>query len=398
MSEQEIQNNASEEKDTVNSSVLTHEDIQKLIKSPFDKKIDITKKIADYYKNGGFDEQQMQNAAKIFRTLVKDTEIEIRKTLAEAIKDQPDIPKDVIMSLANDVSEVSLPVLQFSDILTDADLIEIVNNSEDSVKQMGIAKRKLVSESVADALIETKNDSVVGSLLQNEGASVSDGSYEKIVEDFSHNESVMGSMIEREALPISIVENLAHKISETIYSKLTEKHKDAFARMDHVIKKTREVATMKVIGLKTTDAEYAQFTKLMDVLKISEDLAPVYALCMGNINIFEVNLARMTRTPVLNIRTLINDPSNLGFKVLYERAGLPQDLYAATAILMTVLRGMQSKKSFTVKGIFVTKETAAYMVKEIIKIASNEDNVKNIDYIISLISHHAVNADTEHSA
>lgn len=398
MPEQETQSNIPARETSMDSSVLTQEDIQKLIKSPFDKKIDITKKIADYYRNGGFDDQQMQNAAKIFRTLVKDTEIEIRKTLAEAIKDQQDIPKDVILSLANDVSEVSLPVLQFSDILTDADLIEIVNNSEDSVKQMGIAKRKQVSELVSDALIGTKNDSVVGSLLENNGAAVSDGSYEKIVHDFSDNEKVMGRMIEREALPISIVENLATKISETIYNKLVEKHKDAFIRMDNVIKKTREVATMKVIGLRTTDAEYAQFTKLMDVLKISEDIAPIYALCMGNINIFEVNIARMTHTPVLNIRTLLNDPSNLGFKAIYERAAMPQDLYAATALLVTVLRGMQNKKEFTVKGIFATKETAAYMIKQITKLAAKEGSVKNLDYILSLISHHAVNADSEKSA
>lgn len=379
------------------NQVLTQEDIQRLIKTPFDKKIDITKKIADYYKRGGFDEKQMENAAKIFRTLVKDTEIEIRKTLSEAIKDQKDIPRDVVLSLANDVQEVSLPVLQFSDVLTDADLIEIVNNSEDSAKHLGISKRQSVSTVVVDALIDTQDDSVVGSLLQNEGARVTDTEYKKIVQDFGENEAVMGAMVERESLPVSIVESLANKISDTIYKTLSEKHPEAFTRMNDLVSQSREVATMKVMGLKSSEAEYAQFRKLMNTLKISDDLAPIYALCMGNINFFEVNVARMTKTPVLNIRTLINDPSNLGFKVLYERAGLPVDLYYATAVLITVLREMTAKRELMTNGIFVTKETAAQIVVRVTKMAEATGVVKNLDYIVSLINHHAVNADDSNS-
>lgn len=373
-------------------TVLTHEDIQRLIKSPFDKKLDITKKIAEYYKQGGFDEQQMQNAAKIFRTLVQDTEVEIRKTLSEAIKDQENIPRDVVLSLANDVQEVSLPMLQFSDILTDADLIEIVNNSEDAEKHISISKRNRVSENVVDALIDTQNDSVVGSVLQNEGAVVSEEKYEEIVSEYGKNEEIMGAMVQRESLPVSIVETLAEKISASIYKSLAEKHKEAFQRMDNVVKQSSEMATMKVIGLKSTEAEYAKFRSLVNTLKISDDLAPIYALCMGNLNIFEVNVARMTKTPVLNIRTLINDQSNRGFKVLYERAGLPADLYYATAILLTVLREMSAKQELHTSGIFVTKETAGQIVAKVTNIAESSGVVKNLDYIISLITHHAVSS------
>jgi hypothetical protein len=77
-------------------------------------------------------------------------------------------------------------------------------------------------------------------------------------------------------------------------------------------------------------------------------------------------------------------------KVLYERAGLPVDLYYATAILITVLRDMQAKKGLHVSGIFVTKETASQIVVRITKMAETTGIVKNLDYIVSLITHHAV--------
>jgi uncharacterized protein (DUF2336 family) len=368
---------------------LTDEDIQKLIMSPFEKKIDITKKIADYYKGGGFNEEQMVMAARMFGTLVKDTEVKIRKTLSEAIKDFPNIPNDIILSLANDVQEVSLPVLQFSDVLTDADLIEIVNSSEDVEKQKSISRRKDVSEEVSGALIETSNEEVVGSLLKNEGAAVSSEAYEKIVEEFGDKEEIMGSMIERASLPVSVVESLASKISDTIYNKLQEKHKEAFAGMGDIIKNSREVATMKIIGLRSTDAEYYHFCQLMERLKISDDLSPIYALCMGNMNIFEVKIARLTQTPVLNIRTLLQDSSNKGFRVLYRRAELPKDLFEATEVLISALRELWSDYANKSSDVDFTKDISHQLTGAIMKRVKNVEDVKNLDYILSLVSHYA---------
>ncbi len=368
---------------------LSEEDIQKLIKSPFEKKIDITKKIADYYQKGGFDQQQMLIAARIFGTLVKDAEVNVRKTLAEAIKDHPDVPREVILSLANDVHEVSLPVLEFSEVLTDADLIEIVTSSEDAEKQKSISKRQNVSESVSGALIETNNEDVVGTLLENNSANLSEKSYDKIVKDFGDRENIMEAMIERETLPVSIVENLTNKISETIYKKLQEKHKDAFVRMDEVIKKSKEMATMKVIGLRSTDSEYYHFCKLMEKLKIQDDLSPIYALCMGNMNIFEVKIARLTQTPVLNIRMLIQDNSNKGFRVLYKRANLPKDLFEATEILITALRELDNEHKNEANDPDVTRKIVGELAACITKKVKYIEDIKNLDYILSLVSHYS---------
>jgi uncharacterized protein (DUF2336 family) len=368
---------------------LTDDDIQKLIKSPFEKKIDITKKIADYYQGGGFTDKQMMAAAKIFSTLVKDTEVKIRKTLSEAIKDNPLIPREVILSLANDVNDVSLPVLQFSDVLTDEDLIEIVNSSEDAEKQVSISRRKVISEGVTEALIDTENADVVDTLLHNSGANLSEEGLGQIVEKFSDKEEIMMAMIERETLPVNIVESLASKISESLYASLQMKHQDAFLSMGEVVKKSRDVATMKVIGLRSTDSEYYGFCQLMDKLRIPTELAPIYALCMGNMNIFEVKIARLTQTPVINIRQLIKDSSNKGFRVLYKRAGLPDDLVEASEVLVIALRNLEEEFGDGRKSLSIARLISSNLSREIIKIVQNTDDVKNLDYIMSLVNHYA---------
>ena len=58
--------------------------------------------------------------------MIKDAEVRVREALAQNLKENPDLPHDVALSLAQDVDQVALPILQFSDVLTDDDLIEII--------------------------------------------------------------------------------------------------------------------------------------------------------------------------------------------------------------------------------------------------------------------------------
>ncbi|MCE3231794.1 MAG: hypothetical protein K0R98_51 [Rickettsiaceae bacterium] len=367
------------------SNILTEDDIRNLIKSPFETRMDITKKIACYYGAGGFEKGQMKIAEDIFRTLLKDTEVEIRKTLSEAIKTCDSIPKDVVVQLAKDVNEVSLPVLEFSEVLSDKDLVEIITTTEDISKQMGVSKRKKVSEAVSQALIETGNENVVDTLLQNKNAQVSEKGYDKIVKDFSNKEKVMESVVTRENLPVNVVETMTKLVSEEIYKKLATKHKDAIDKISDVVKKSEDVTTMKVMGMQTSEQEYHQFTQLMKKLHIADELMPISALCVGNFNLFEICMARITKVPVLNIRTLLMDESNKGFSVLYERAGLPKNLYQATEVLLEVLRELKDKIKGS--GTKLSKQSANRILGNLTMRVEERGEVENIDYIVTLIKH-----------
>jgi uncharacterized protein (DUF2336 family) len=371
------------------NNILTEDDIRNLIKSPADKRLYITKKIAHFYSNGGFGKEQMEIAEKIFRTLLKDTEVEIRKTLSAAIKHSDKIPQDVVLALARDVNEVSIPVLEFSQVLTDADLIEIINTTEDISKQESVTRRKVISEKVSGALIETGNEKIVGSLLSNNGAKISDDNFSKIIEDFSDRETIMGSLVAREQLSVHVIENITRKISEELYKKLSETHKDSMDKIAHTLKKSEEVATMKVIGMQSSE-EYFQFCQLMKKLHIADDLMPISALCIGNFNLFEVCMARIIKVPVVNVRKLLMDPANKGFKVLYEKANLPKNLYEATEILIDVLREMKDELQ---GGIFLSKNIAHRILGNIMIRVEERGTVENIDYIVALIQH---NADLKH--
>ncbi len=53
-------------------------------------------------------------AEQIFRIMVKDAEVRVREALAINLKENPNVPHDVAVTLAKDVDQVALPVLRFS--------------------------------------------------------------------------------------------------------------------------------------------------------------------------------------------------------------------------------------------------------------------------------------------
>src|SRR3546814_9519942 len=71
----------------------------------------------------------------IFRRLVADAEVLVRQALAANLKTTADLPHDLAVALARDVDSVSLPVLKYSEVLTDDDLIEIVQIGRASCRE-----------------------------------------------------------------------------------------------------------------------------------------------------------------------------------------------------------------------------------------------------------------------
>src|SRR5690606_19555593 len=134
---------------------LSKQEIAALVQQ--DDKAAIAGKLTDSFNSGKFTQEQIQVVEAVFRTLVHDTEQKVRKALAEGLKESKDVPKDVIKTLAEDIDDISLPVLQFSEVLSDKDLVEILEKSKDIDKAIAISKRKVITPAVSDKLIDTNN-------------------------------------------------------------------------------------------------------------------------------------------------------------------------------------------------------------------------------------------------
>jgi uncharacterized protein (DUF2336 family) len=115
--------------------------------------------------------------------LARDASVKVRAILAEEIKSLDCVPHDVVMALARDVETiVAAPILEYSPLLSDVDLMEIIACAQVSEVLAAIARRKPVSETVSDYLVQSLDIPAIAALLVNPDAKVRKETMDKIVE------------------------------------------------------------------------------------------------------------------------------------------------------------------------------------------------------------------------
>lgn len=123
-----------------------------------------------------------QAAYRVISRLAQDQMVRVRQILSEAIKDVIDAPSDVIRKLARDVEEVSAPVLEYSPVLQDEDLLDIIAASPSPVMLSAISRRQRLCADVADAIAETDDTIAIADLLRNTSAQIREETLDHLIE------------------------------------------------------------------------------------------------------------------------------------------------------------------------------------------------------------------------
>jgi uncharacterized protein (DUF2336 family) len=223
---------------------------------------------------------------------------------------------------------VAMPVLEFSTVLTDADLIEIID-SLSRAKQRAIARRQLVSTAVSAALVDKGDAAVAAELVANGGAQIEELDLLKLVETHGADEAVMRPLIDRSELPLAVAEKLVHHASEEMRRHLVERHNLNDVLAESLARQSRERVT---VGMLTPGTDDAEVERIVDHLRLNGRLTPslmLRALCEGDLRFFEAAMAAMAGIPWLNASRLIHEAGSRGLAALCRAAGLPENLYPA---------------------------------------------------------------------
>ena len=311
------------------TTALSKEDVAKLMADPSaELRVETSAKIAAKFSVDELGPAERQIAEDIFRALVKDVEVRVRESLSVHLKHSPNVPHDIALALARDVDSVALPMLKFSEVLTDDDLVQIVKD-QGPTKQVAIAQRPRVSSKVADALIDTGNETAVARLVANEGADITTTSLDRVMVQYEGVEAVFNSLAGRPNLPAAISERLIGAITERLQEYLSTTMELAPDVASNLIMQARERATMGLVEYGSTDTE---LQNLIEQLHRKGRLTPslvLRALCVGDLNFFERALAKLGNVPLKNARMLIHDQGALGLQSIYLKAELPRRLFPA---------------------------------------------------------------------
>lgn len=160
---------------------------------------------------------------RVIRHLAHDHAGRVRRMIAEELKDTPNAPKELIGMLAWDPDfTVSCPVLEFSPLLGDQELLEIIATSPMPGVLEAIAKRKSVTEKVSHALVVTAHSQTIHALLSNPGAKFDDESMDTIIDMAPEQEVWHETLVKREDLPKRAINRIASFVSTSMLLELEE--------------------------------------------------------------------------------------------------------------------------------------------------------------------------------
>ncbi len=165
----------------------------------------------------------LDHAVKVLKSIARDQTERVRYMIAQELADLPDAPYDVVRQLACDVSyKVSCPILEFSPLLRDDDLIDILSTCHVPGVAQAIARRKTVSESVSDAIVKTKQPDAIHTLLQNDQSHLSAKALATIINEAPEYEIWHESLITRPELTQKTVSRIAGFISSHLLLELQD--------------------------------------------------------------------------------------------------------------------------------------------------------------------------------
>lgn len=199
-------------------------------------------KVAELTRKEGKDDQEkvQRFVEETLEVLAKDQTIQVRQILAEALKSVADAPPQVIQSLARDVEDVvACPVLEFSPLLSDEDLLDIIASSGASARLCAISRRDQVGERVSDAIVQHDDRKAIAELLGNDSAQIREETLDALIDGSAAEPSWQKPLVERPVLPAKAVRKLASLVAESLLEKLKKRKDIDKATADAVAEEVR---------------------------------------------------------------------------------------------------------------------------------------------------------------
>ena len=303
---------------------ITTSDIDLLIREPSAKRrAGVAEKLTLDYNSGRYSESEKDLAHDIFRLLLKDVETRVRKVIADSLYQNLSVPRDILLRLANDVPEVAVPVLEHSYALSEEDLIEIVRSTKAAIKLQAVARRPSISRALSNALMHTREASVVTTLFQNKCASLDDEEVLVTLEDMRYHNGLLEALVERGGLALPLVEKIILHVSEEMRTELTQHYRLSSRVVNEAVEAGHDWSALTAISSHTPVHEiHALMAQLQATGRLTHSIV-LRSLCTGDMRFFEAAMAKLANIPYSNASLLMLDPGARGFRAVYERAGMP---------------------------------------------------------------------------
>jgi len=254
--------------------------------------------------------------------LAQDQATRVRGILAKTLKDLDIAPPSVIQRLARDQEAVvACPVLEFSPILSDADLLEIIGETAVSTKLTAISRRDGLGSGVCDAIAASDDEGAIAALLSNHGAQIREETLDQLVERAQGVSAWHAPLVHRPQLSGATARKLASFVAQNLLDRLCQSEgldAETLRAVDEEVRRRLESED----GDDDADAGLAERVAALMAAGRLDEQALLEALLIGDRAFIRHAFARLADLPSKVIEKILIGGSAKGQTALVWRAGL----------------------------------------------------------------------------
>lgn len=313
---------------------LDRADIEQLIHEPSARmRAALCEKLCKGYNEQAYNAREQELTLEILRLLLRDTSIRVRQTLSESIRHNPHMPRDIVLSLAEDHELVAEAVLGDSPVLDEDDLIAIAESTYSLRKLLAIAGRESLSAPLSHALVQSGEHKVTMRVIENPGAAIDEDTFAWLLDEYYQDDSILEALVYRGGLPYSVAEKLFHLVSKHFRKQLTQRYRLRKQVADDLSENAREISMMRFMSPWMGQQDIRQLVQDMHKQKRLSDSVIIRSLCIGDLRFFQTAMATRAGIGLNNAKILMLDPDGKGFDACYDKAGMPPEFRDAVRTL-----------------------------------------------------------------
>ncbi|SDD79355.1 DUF2336 domain-containing protein [Kordiimonas lacus] len=263
-----------------------------------------------------------EKAIKVLEALAADQLPKVRAYVAEEIKSADSVPKAIVDKLARDVEEIVCgPILQYSPLLNDDDLREIIAAGVSGGALKSIASRALVSEAVSQDIAATLDVPAIAALLTNPNAQIREDTLDQIIDHAKTVEDLHAPVALRPQLSIRAMKRIAGFVASALVHAMMEHAELPEEQAEELLERVRDRLHSERLG---DDEEDKLAKQAMEYFEkgVLDDKFVHDQIEANRRELLMQCLAVMADIPAKTVRQIINSKSGRAVTALAWKAGL----------------------------------------------------------------------------
>ena len=272
-------------------------------------RVNLANKLVDLFlaENMDLTEREAGILNDLIDQLLKVKNPVIRHEISQKFANASQLPRQLAVNLATKPIDVASAILINNTSLADDDLITVIETQTPD-HAAAIARRKQISEAVADALVTTGSLDVMQLVAENLGAKLSPKTMMVLAEAARINESLQRPMMHRPELSAEAATKLYWWVTQDLRRYALQRFGISSGQVDKELNKTIEQKLQDHALEKFDDTAMTKVAAWLDERKFPPGTLLQQILRMGHFRLFNLYLARMAKLEITLVDKIVGEP------------------------------------------------------------------------------------------